>query len=170
MIIFESERLYARQFETGDIEDIFLLNSDQEVMQYIRSPQNREESKQFLEENISYYINSPQYGRWSIHDRASHAFIGSFMLRPSHLVTDSIEMGYALLKSYWGFGYGTEIVRSGLIYSFVHLKLPVIVAITHPENSASKKVLLKCDFEFMGNILESGRKVNLFQIKNPSHG
>jgi ribosomal-protein-alanine N-acetyltransferase len=170
MVIFKSDRLYARQFEAGDIEDIFLLNSDQEVMKYIRSPQNRGESNQFLEENISYYINSPQYGRWSIHEKTSHAFIGSFMLRPSHLVTNSIEMGYALLKPHWGFGYGTEIVRSGLIYSFVHLNLPVIVAITHPENDASKKVLLKCDFEFVGDIMESGRKVNLFQIKNASHG
>ena len=169
MIIFETERLYARQFNPGDLEDIYNLNSDKDVMQYIRSPQNRDEARQFLDENISYYIESPQYGRWALLEKSTLAFIGSFMLRPSPIVTDSIEMGYALFKAYWGMGFATEIVKNALIYAFAQLQLTVIIAITHPENIASQKVLLKSNFICVGDIMENGRKVNLFQIKNPSH-
>jgi [ribosomal protein S5]-alanine N-acetyltransferase len=169
MIIFETQRLYARQFNTGDFEDIYSLNSDQDVMQYIRSPQNRDETRQFLEENMAYYIESPQYGRWALLEKTSHAFMGSFMLRPSIIVTGSIEMGYALLKPHWGLGYATELVKEGLIYSFGQLQVPLIIAITHPKNIASQKVLLKAEFDPMGDIMENGRRVNLFQIKNPMH-
>jgi ribosomal-protein-alanine N-acetyltransferase len=169
MIIFETERLYARQFNTGDFDDIYSLNSDQDVMRYIRSPQNKDETRQFLEENIHYYIESPQFGRWALIEKTTELFTGSFMLRPSPIVTGSIEMGYAFLKPFWGKGYATEMVKSGLIYAFSELQIPIIIAITHPENSASQKVLLKSKFNPAGDFIENGRTVNLFQIKNPSH-
>jgi ribosomal-protein-alanine N-acetyltransferase len=169
MIIFETERLYARQFITDDLEHIFLLNSDEDVMRFIRSPQNREESRQFLEENISYYVESPQYGRWALIEKTTGAFLGSFMLRPSPIVTGSMEMGYAFFKTYWGLGYATETVQGGLVYALEQLQLPIIIAITHTENIASQNVLRKSKFEALSDIMENGRKVNLFQIKNSKH-
>jgi RimJ/RimL family protein N-acetyltransferase len=46
--IFETERLIVRQyvFET-DAENFFLLNSDEDVMRYIRATKSREECDAF---------------------------------------------------------------------------------------------------------------------------
>jgi ribosomal-protein-alanine N-acetyltransferase len=167
MIIFESERLFVRQFTYTDLEDLYRLNSDKEAMQYIRSPQNKAETSQFLEENIAYYGKHPQFGRWVILEKTTGTFMGSFMLRPSQIVPGYIELGYAFLKNYWGQGYATESVKNGLIYGFWKLKLPSIIAITHQENWVSKQVLIKSKFSPLDDIAENGRMVNLFQINKP---
>jgi [ribosomal protein S5]-alanine N-acetyltransferase len=166
MIIFETERLVARRFGPGDFEDMFSLNGDPSAMRYIRAPLNRAETEKFLEENIDYYASHPQYGRWALIEKKNKEFIGSFMLRPSALVPGEIEMGYALLKPHWGLGYATESVRQGLNYAFQNLNLPLVLAVTHPENLSSQKVLLKCGFNPHGEMVENGRRVNLFRIKN----
>ena len=52
-IIFETERLIVRQYVfEADAENFFLLNSDEEVMKYIRATKSREECDAFLEKNI----------------------------------------------------------------------------------------------------------------------
>ena len=52
LIIFETERLIVRQYDFGtDAENFFLLNSDEEVMRYIRATKSREECDAFLKKN-----------------------------------------------------------------------------------------------------------------------
>ena len=48
-IIFETERLIVRQyvFET-DADNFYLLNSDEEVMRYIRATKSKEDCDVFL--------------------------------------------------------------------------------------------------------------------------
>jgi ribosomal-protein-alanine N-acetyltransferase len=167
MTIFESERLLVRQFKYTDLDDLYRLNSDEEAMQYIRLPQNKEETSKFLEENMTYYGSYAQFGRWAILEKSSGDFIGSFMLRPSQIVPPCIEMGYAFLKEYWNRGFATESVKNGLIYGFWKLKLSSVIAITHPENWASKNVLLKTRFSPLEDREENGRLINLFQINKP---
>ena len=53
-IIFETERLIVRQydFET-DAENFFLLNSDEDVMRYIRATKSKEECDVFLKKILN---------------------------------------------------------------------------------------------------------------------
>jgi ribosomal-protein-alanine N-acetyltransferase len=166
MCIFETPRLIVRPLTEMDFEPFFLLNGDAEVMQYIRSPQTREEALAFLKENIAYYCDHPRFGRWTMMEKPKKEFAGSFMLRPSILVSGKIELGYALLKPFWGRGLATESVRGALQYAFGELFLPDLIAITHPENRASQSVLNKCAFRFSREMEENGKKVSLYEIHN----
>ena len=47
-MILQSERLYVRRYTLDDEEAFYRLNSDEEIMRYIRPPKDREQSKQFL--------------------------------------------------------------------------------------------------------------------------
>lgn len=164
-MILESERLYVRRYTMEDEEAFFRLNSDAELMRYIRPPKNREESKLFLLENLEFYTQYPSLGRWALLEKDTHEFAGTFSLLDLENTPD-IHIGYALLKAQWGKGYAAEIVKAGLGYVFKELKLQSVVAITDPENTASQKVLLKNNFVQDGYYAEHGKKSLLFRCKN----
>ncbi len=169
MIIFETPRLLVRRLVREDFDNFYFFNSDADVMRYIRPPQTREQAGFFLDENIAFYNSHPEYGRWALVEKASLSFIGSFMIKPSTLLAPLIETGYAFGKQYWGLGYASEVLTGGLHYAFKECRLPELVALTHPDNSASQKVLLKCGFTQLENIYDKEEPVCRFTIKNPGH-
>src|ERR1022692_1441415 len=160
-MIFETHRLLIRQYMMDDPENFYLLNSDEEVMRYIRPVQSKEDTFAFFLENVEYYKTFPLYGRWAMIEKSNKQFIGSFMLRPSTAIEGNIELGYAMFKNFWGNGFATESVQGGLGYAFDQLKL---------QNTASQKVLLKCGFARQKNIEDKGETVNLFRKLRPAHG
>jgi ribosomal-protein-alanine N-acetyltransferase len=169
-MIFETKRLLVRRYDWADLEDFYRLNSDPEVMKYIRAPKTKPQSVQFLQENIDYYTDFPSYGRWALLEKKTQEFIGSFMLRPSTLVSGQIEIGYSMFKTSWGKGYATEIVKGGLDLAFRQLQIQTVIAITDTANTVSQKVLLKCGFRLIENKEENGKIINLFSIDHHSHG
>jgi ribosomal-protein-alanine N-acetyltransferase len=168
-MIFETPRLLVRPYTIDDAENFFLLNSDPDVIKYIRPAKTKEEAFQFLLENIDYYKEFPAYGRWAALEKSDDLFIGSFMIRPSTAIAGKIELGYSFFKEYWGKGYASELVNGGLEYAFTQLKLSSVIAITQVENIASQNVLLKSGFSQLKDINDKGRMVNLFSIKNILH-
>ena len=161
-MLLQSERLYVRRFALSDEEIFYRLNSDAEIMRYIRPPKNREESRLFLLENIQFYDQHPGLGRWGMLDKNTDEFVGTFSLLPFEHTND-VHIGYALMKDHWGKGYAAEIVEAGLMYVFNELKLPSVVAVTYPENVASQKVLLKNGFQPDGYYQEEGQSNLLFR-------
>ena len=157
-IVFETERLIVRKYTDADEENFYRLNSDPEVVRYIREPKSREECRRFLNENITFYQQQPLMGRWALMQKQPELFIGSFAIIPVEKSAD-IQLGYALLKEYWGQGYATEITRAGLIYAKDVMKLDSIVGITEAPNIASQKVLLNCGFELDETKVEKGKEI-----------
>jgi ribosomal-protein-alanine N-acetyltransferase len=163
-IIFETERLFVRPYSMDDLEDLFRLNGDEEVMRYIRAVQTREQAKEFLKKIIAAYDERPGTGRWAMYTRADKNFVGSFAVIPVEQ-TDKLQLGYALLKENWGKGYASESVKQGILYAFNQLKLTEIAAITYPENISSQKVLLKNGFTFSNTFTEEEKLLNLYILK-----
>jgi len=171
MIIFETERLSIRQYTKADEEHFFRLNGDAEVMRYIREPKNRAECALFLARNIDLYQQNPLMGRWAMEEKETGVFVGSFAIIPVENTEDysvsEIQLGYALLKDYWGKGFATESTLAGKQYAFEVMKLFRIVGITTTDNFASQKVLLRCGFEQQPNITQAGKELCYFASKNP---
>ncbi len=158
----ESDRLYTRYLTMDDLEDFFLINSDEDVMRYIRPVKNKEETKIFLEEIIQKYQTEKYALRLGLFEKNTDIFIGSFAIIPIEK-SDDVQLGYALLKAHWGKGYATEITAAGLQYAFNVLKLCEIFAITNVENFPSQNVLLKNGFVFVKVFMEEGKEMNLYR-------
>ena len=167
MIIFETSRMQVRRYDGADMDDFYHLNSDPEVMRYIRQPKTFEESKQFLLENIAFYEKHPLFGRFAVIEKESGNFAGSFAIIPLDNSTHW-QVGYALMKPYWGKGFATELVRAGLDYSFNHCGLDYLAGVTEILNEDSQKVLLKTGFKFEKNFIEGQKELMLFSINKSS--
>jgi [ribosomal protein S5]-alanine N-acetyltransferase len=165
-VIFETERLVIRRYTRADEAHFFKLNGDPEVMRYIREPKSRSECNVFLLQNIVAYEQAPLMGRWAMMEKSANTFIGSFAIIPVP-TRQEIQLGYALLKDYWGKGFAAESTLGGKQYAFEVMKLPLITAITQPPNIASQKVLLKCGFTQQPNMVLEEKEVCYFTCHNP---
>lgn len=162
-ILFETDRLLVRNFSVDDADDFFMLNSNEEVMRFIRQVKNRKECDDFLNENINLYYDGSVIGRYAVIEKASGNFVGSFSLL--YLAAeDGCHIGYALLPISWGRGFAQELIKSGVLFFFEATDNKKLFAITQTENIASKNVLIKSGFLTKGIIKENSKFVDLFFI------
>ena len=147
MIITETNRLTLREFKFEDAENLYNLNSDQEVIKYTgdKAFQSILEAKIFIQNYDAY--SKYGYGRWAVELKTTKQFIGWCGLKyiPSLNETD---IGFRLIKDFWEKGYATEAAKASLEFAFNVLKMEAIVGIAMKENIASIKVLEKIGMVF----------------------
>ncbi len=73
--------------------------------------------------------------------------------------TREVEIGWWLRPDRWGRGYASEAGRALLFHAFERLGLPRVVAIAHPENRASQRVMDRIGLVFESRA--SGRELGL---------
>lgn len=165
--IFETERLIVRQYDPeADAENFFLLNSDEDVMRYIRATKSREECNAFLRKIVDAYKINPLIGRWAAYEKTTGKFVGSFAIIPIE-DSDDIQLGYAFLKENWGKGYASELTKAGLDYYFKNTNADHIYAIAERANVASHHVLLKNSFVPDGTRKEKDKELLKFIYRKP---
>ncbi len=145
--MFETDRLILRRLDEWDIDDIFAMRSDPEVMRFIRAPQNRIETVNWLN-LVSSRWESDHIGFCAIVEKQNKKFVGwcgLWQLRE----TNELEIGYAIARDAWGKGFATEAARVFLQYAFKRLKPNKIVAVAEPENAASRRVMEKLGMKFV---------------------
>ncbi|HEX2534246.1 MAG TPA: GNAT family N-acetyltransferase [Chitinophagaceae bacterium] len=163
MVVFETPRLSVSRFGLEHLEEVYLLNSNAEVMRYIRPVKNREECVLFLREILVAYQMQPRYGRWRVTEKESGAFAGTFALIPYH-PGSRIQLGYALLPPFWGRGYATELTAAGAAYFFQTSGAPFLEAYTEPANLPSQHVLRKCGFHPEGLVRDAAKELMRFVL------
>jgi ribosomal-protein-alanine N-acetyltransferase len=165
VIIFETPRLIVRQYTLEDSDEFFALNSDKEVMRFIRPPKTREDCDSFLQQNVDFYGTHPDLGRWATIEKETKTFIGSLALIPIKEEDDRIQIGYALKPSQWGKGFATELVKAGIPFFFHSRQHQFLYAITEQPNTGSQKVLVKCGFKQDGFFMENKKKLLMFKLE-----
>lgn len=166
-IVFQTPRLFLRQFTEADAPLILDLNSDPEIVKYVHEPTLKtiEQAEEILVNTIL-----PQYknnlGRWAIHVKENNEFIGwcGLKYRPE---LDEIDLGYRLMQSAWGRGYATEAARYSLDHGFRVLHLKLITGRAHIENIASIKVLEKIGMNFTSEGIMDNCPVRTYTKANP---
>jgi RimJ/RimL family protein N-acetyltransferase len=73
--------------------------------------------------------------------------IGTAGLQPLEN-TSEIEVGYSIIKEYWGRGIGTEAARGWLEFGFREKRLQRIVAVADLGNDASIRIMKKLGMKF----------------------
>lgn len=163
----ETARLRLRYFTLDDLDDLFSLYSDAEVMKYL-SPRNREQTEASLLKHIQHW-QAHNLGMWAVVHKQSGKMIGRCGLGFLDN-TPEVELGYVLDKSYWNMGLGTEASIATLNYGFLTIKLERIVAIARPENIASRRVIEKVGMKYQKLAHYYGQDVVYYAISQSEWG
>jgi len=150
-VLLETGRLVLRRYDIDDLDRLDRLNSNAEVMRYIGdgSLRTREQTRAGIVRTQRIYDIFPGLGFWIAEEKPRHNFIGVFALIYIPRTVE-VEVGYRLAKSAWGRGFATEGARALVRYGLLELGLDRVVGLTHPENDASKRVLMKAGLEPRG--------------------
>jgi RimJ/RimL family protein N-acetyltransferase len=65
-----------------------------------------------------------------------------------------VEIAYGIIPDYQGKGYATESVEALTAYAFRSGKVRVVRAHTRPEPNASTRILTKCGFRHIGEVID----------------
>lgn len=151
MVLIETNRLYFREIFESDDADMLELDSDPEVHQYL----GKQPISNIIQARAQIQFIRKQYaengiGRLAIIEKDTENFVGWGGFK---LITNKVnghqnyhDLGYRLIKRYWGKGYATESAKAAIEYGFSKLQLSEIYAIADINNLQSKKVLEKCGF------------------------
>ncbi|MGK9127151.1 GNAT family N-acetyltransferase [Olivibacter sp. SA151] len=165
----ETDRLTLREIVPEDADGMFELDSDHEVHKYLgNNPvKNKEEARKNIDFIRQQYIEN-KIGRWAVVERSSNQFIGWAGLKliketiNNHI--DYYDLGYRLIKKFWGRGYATEAAKATLSYGFDKLNLPEIFAIADCNNTGSNKILTKIGMTHEEVFFLNGIKCNWYRI------
>lgn len=165
-----TERLMLRKLTQKDIDNIFLLDSNPEVMKYVGVPPvtNKQESAKMIENIINQYEKNGT-GRLAVIEKESNQFIGWSGIK---LLTGEVngfknvyELGYRFLPEFWGKGYATESAIASLDLGFNQLNADKIYAYADVGNESSSRILIKLGFENKGTFLDKGDICNWYELE-----
>jgi ribosomal-protein-alanine N-acetyltransferase len=154
--VLKSNRLLLRELTIADAPELFILRSDEKVLQFIgREPaKSVSEVETFIEKILAAQKNSESV-LWGIAlaDQPDK-LIGTICYWQMQPENYRAEIGYALRPEHWGKGIMTEAINKVVDYGFTEMKLHSIEARTNPENIVSGVILEKTGFVKEGHLKE----------------
>jgi ribosomal-protein-alanine N-acetyltransferase len=143
-------RLGLRRFTPADRDWLVALYANVNVTRYLGGVLSPAQVDRMLTLRVlEYYTANPGLGIWLTTERTSGIRVGFHLL--NNIQGESIiQVGFALLESFWGLGYATEMARPLLRYGFQDLELPAIAGMASLQNLASQRVLAKIGLERRG--------------------
>jgi RimJ/RimL family protein N-acetyltransferase len=162
-IILQTQRLTLRQLTEDDTDNLFVLNSDPEVMRYLTGgrPTPREVIRdEVIPFHCAVYERLDRLGTWAAESRTSGEFLGWFHFRPgADADVTNIDLGYRLRRSAWSRGYATEGSLALINMGFTDLGVVRVFGHTMAVNTRSRRVLEKCGLTLVRTTLYDGPDV-----------
>jgi ribosomal-protein-alanine N-acetyltransferase len=79
--------------------------------------------------------------------------------------SSEIEVGFRFAKRCWGRGLATEAAQASVRYGFERLALDRIIGLTHPDNTASQRVLEKAGLRYEKDAFYYNARVRYYAIE-----
>ena len=155
----ETQRLIIREWSENDFSPFLEIATDPDVMRYIGPgiAWTHGQAEEFLarqNENVTRHgfcvgaLESKADGQLLGH--CGIQYLGS---------TGDVEVGWWLARKQWGRGFATEAGRGALAFAFEELNLDWVIAIAHPENKPSHRVMERLGMQFQRRF--KGRELGL---------
>ena len=143
----QTKRLILSIINMKDVDVVFALRSNEEVIQYIaRESLKVSEAEQKTQELVK-YLETNESISWIINLTSEALKIGSICLWNFTKNRKTAEVGYDLLPEYHNKGIISEALQSVLRFGFKTLQLKTIEAFTSKHNKGSIALLEKNKFK-----------------------
>jgi RimJ/RimL family protein N-acetyltransferase len=151
MTILHTERLRLEPFAAVHLDGLHAMNSRPEVMQFITGKPETLEETQASIERVQARWAELGYSWWAFVDRQSAQVVGAGCIQ--HLGRDPanpLEIGWRLHPDHWHQGLASEAALRMASFAFDDLKTPDLLAVRHPDNLSSAKVMGRLGMEYRG--------------------
>ena len=147
--------MVLRRFTPDDVDLLFQLDDDPEVMRYITGgpgTPRRVFVDDILPRWMRLYEQPGHFGYFAAIERATGAFLGWFHWKPVEGDPSAAELGYRLRRAAWGQGFATEGSRALIEQGRRRWGVRRVVATAMPENLASRRVMEKSGLRYRGTV------------------
>ena len=149
--VITAERVVLRWISEDDIDSLYNVFSDPQVMRYWSSaPFTDREQAIKLQREIATGNESNTMMKWGLSLRDSDRVIGTTTLFNLSLENGRAELGYAMGRAHWGKGYMNEALQALLSHAFEVMQLRRLEADVDPRNVASIRTLERLGFQREG--------------------
>ena len=153
-----TDRLVIRHFEQRDLDSLFAMVSDPEVMRYYPETKDRAGAQAWLDWVFEHYARYG-YGLFAIEHIETGVFLGQTgIIYQEWDGRPDLEVGYMYTRPAWGHGYATEAARACKNYAFARYHPDRVVSFIRPDNIPSQNVAKR-----------NGMRI-LKQVKHPRTG
>jgi ribosomal-protein-alanine N-acetyltransferase len=149
----QTSSLTLRPMQTADAEVLHRIYQSEGVLRYFPNPNPPplERVQRFVAGQQTHW-EKYGYGNWGVLPDGENEIIGwaGLQFLPE---LDETEVGFLLDRPFWGKGYATTAALASLCFGFEHFNLEHIIALVHPDNLASRRVIEKCGMIYVDTLL-----------------
>ena len=138
MIELETPRLRLRQWRASDAESVIDFYSDPQISRYVGGPRLPDQAWRGMALMMGHW-QLKGYGYWAVEEKRSGNFVGCTGLWQSPGWPE-LELGYWLVKSHHGKGYGKEAAIACRDYARDELNADSLVSYIDKDNLPSIKL------------------------------
>jgi [ribosomal protein S5]-alanine N-acetyltransferase len=142
-----------RQLTTDDRDEIFILRSDERVLEYLDIPKAGSLNDAVVYINmINNGVKNNDWVYWGITGKNESKLIGTICLWNILPAESKADIGFVLLPDQQGKGIMQEVIPVVLSYGFITMGLDVIKGEVAPGNIKSIKLMERFGFKYAFNL------------------
>ena len=151
----DAPRVRLRQLAEADVDGLFAVFSDREMMRYWSSPamEARAEAEALLARIDRQFAEKSGF-QWGVERKDDGRILGTCTLFHLDARNMRAEVGYCLASAYWKKGYMREALTALIDHAFGPMKLRRLEADVDPRNANSMGILGKLGFSQEGLLRE----------------
>lgn len=162
--ICETDRLIIREQTVNDIDDLYDIYEDPEILKYTEGLyEDRDEELDYMKEYIDKQYRFFEYGVWALVNKEDGKLVGRAGIS-NREGYDIPEIGFVIGKEYRRMGYAKEALSAILTYASKELMMTKMQAFTLPNNTASIELLGSLGFERIGDDIISGKTHDRYYV------
>jgi RimJ/RimL family protein N-acetyltransferase len=151
----DAPRVRLRWLTDADVDALFAIFSDREMMRYWSTPamQERAEAETLLARIRGHFADRTGF-QWGVERKQDGRLLGTCTLFHVDAANRRAELGYALASAHWKQGYMGEALTALLDYAFGPVNLRRLEADVDPRNLNSLRILGRLGFRQEGLLRE----------------
>lgn len=170
MDVIETERLLLEPLDESRLEEFCALMADPDTMRYwAPAAFTRDAAERSFQASLARLLEHGFGKRWVL-VKATGAGVGftetkHFGASCEDVSPEEVELGWMITPGAWGRGYATEAGAAVRDEAFARLGLESVIAVHHPANTASGRVMEKLGLAFERDVVtREGWPYRLFRL------
>jgi [ribosomal protein S5]-alanine N-acetyltransferase len=169
----ETERLITRHLTEADIPAWTEFFKEPDAIEFFPMYHNKpyeESAHEWINRQMARYARQ-EYGMQALIDKQSGRLVGQCGLIAKDIDgIPELEVGYGILKPYWGLGYAAEAARLFIDFAFGQPGVGSIISTISPGNRKSIRVAEKNGLTFEKISIWQDMELCVYRLHNPVRG